>query len=254
MNKLLYISHSQLDLWLACPKKWGYKYVDKIQVPTSGPLLEGSCYHKTLENNFRYKLEHGVDLSLDLINDAVSTNWNIVQKEAYAINWRDDDPDRIYDEVRGLVNEYMISTAPQVTPVVVEETFLTDIEDVKFACVVDLVDNHGTVIDHKTSSKSYNQTDIDRDMQATAEAFSLGKAIMFQNHVAVKNRQPYIQIAKSYRTDKDILWWINMVQGILAHMKTGYFPPRCIKEDYRSSKKFCDYWDLCRKDLATSYH
>jgi hypothetical protein len=106
-----------------------------------------------------------------------------------------------------------------------------------------------TVIDHKTSSKKYTQDDVDKDIQASAEAFVLDKAIVFQNHVAIKPINK-IQIVKSYRLKEDIDWWLAMTKGIIKQMNSGIAPPRAMKGDYLCSSKYCPYWDKCRVGLA----
>lgn len=249
---VLYVSHSQLDLWLHCPRKWEYKYIKKIPQPTTAPLIEGSVYHKVLETYFNHKLVSKQDLSLPDVYDALSTHWNASTSLSSHIDWGDHYPDEVRDECQALLTEYISTIAPQITPTNVEETFISDIDGTKFVCIIDLITSDETVIDHKTSGKKYTQYDVDKDIQASAEAFVLDKAIVFQNHIAVKSPSPFIQIVKSYRLKEDIDWWLNMTKGIIKQMNSGIAPPRAMKGDYLCSSKYCPYWDRCRVGLARS--
>ena len=251
MSGIAYVSHSQLDLWLHCPRKWEFKYVKHIKVPTTAPLIEGSCYHKVLETYFNHKLVTKQDLSLSDVNDSIATHWNTILTSEERINWEQHDPEDVRLECQALLTEYVSTIAPQITPVSVEETYISDIDGTKLACIIDLITSDETVVDHKTSSKKYTQDDVDKDIQATAEAFVLDKAIVFQNHIAVKDGA-YIQIVKSYRLIKDIEWWLEMTRGIIKQMNSGIAPPRAMKGDYLCSPKFCGYWNMCRAGLARS--
>jgi hypothetical protein len=246
---VLYISHSQLDLWLHCPRKWEYKYIKKIPQPTTAPLIEGSVYHKVLETYFNHKLNTKQDLSIPDVYDAFSTHWTASTAPNNHIDWGDRYQDDVRDECQSLLTEYVSTIAPQIIPAVVEETYISDIEGTKFVCIIDLITSEDTVIDHKTSSKKYTQDDVDKDIQASAEAFVLDKAIVFQNHVAIKPINK-IQIVKSYRLKEDIDWWLAMTKGIIKQMNSGIAPPRAMKGDYLCSSKYCPYWDKCRVGLA----
>lgn len=249
MNKIAYVSHSQLDMWQHCPRKWEFKYVKHIQPPASAPLIEGSCYHKVLETYFNHKLVTGKDLLLPEVNDSIATHWKTITASENLIDWGMHNPEDVRLECQALLTEYVSTIAPQITPVNVEETYISDIDGTKFVCVIDLITSEGAVIDHKTSAKKFTQDDVDKDIQATAEAFVLDKAIVFQNHVAVKDNIT-IQIVKSYRTDVDIKWWLEMTKGIIKQMNSGIAPPRAMKGDYLCSWKYCPYWNQCRTGLA----
>jgi hypothetical protein len=247
---LLYVSHSQLDLWQHCPRKWEFRYIKKIQTPTSAPLLEGSAYHKVLETYFKERLEHNNILSLDDLYGAYEDIWKTTTAPSININWGDHEPGTVKEECKGLFTEYIVNYGSKIIPAKVEETYISNIDKTKFVCIIDLIDSADTVIDHKTSSKKFILEDTEKDIQATAEAFVLDKAIVFQHHVAIKGGYPQIQIVRSYRTQDDIKWWLEMARGIIAHMNTGICPPRAMKGDYLCSYKFCDYWKDCREGLA----
>lgn len=250
MAALDHISHSQIRMWLQCPAQWDYGYVQGIKSPPSGDLIEGSCYHKALEANFTQKIITHHDLPLDDCLDVFSSSWQVALTREEAIIWGGKTPGFVKDQGMILVAEYMATTSHLVQPVRVETPINTEIAGVRFVCIPDLVDINKIVIDHKTSSKIYIQADIDRDLQASAEAFALDRPIIFRNHVAVKTKMPHIQIIQTYRTRSDIEWWINLVTKVIAQMRTGIAPPR--PTDWWCSPRFCGYYEMCRHDCAKS--
>jgi len=238
-------------MWLRCPKSWEYKYVYGLKIPPSGPLIVGSAYHTALEGNFQQKIESMKDLPLDSCLDLFSDAWENRLLEEELVIWDKLGPGESKDQGMGLVKEYIISTSPSVQPVQVERTIYSEIAGVKFICRVDLEDIQRAIIDHKTSAKAYSQDDVDRDIQASAEAFALGRPIVFYNHVAIKSRTPRIQIIKSYRTQSDIDWWKELATGVVAQMESGIAPPR--PGGWWCSERFCGYYERCRGELTRSY-
>ncbi|GAG82425.1 unnamed protein product, partial [marine sediment metagenome] len=144
-----------------------------------------------------------------------------------------------------------------VQPARVENTYYREVAGVEFVCRVDMEDIQRAVIDHKTSSKAFSQDDVDCDIQASAEAFALGRPIVFYNHVAIKLRTPRIQVIKAYRLQADIDWWADMAARVVLQMKTGIAPPRPIdafgKKGYWCNERFCGYYERCRGELTRSY-
>ena len=250
-----HVSHSQISMWLKCPHQWECKYVRGLVVPLSGALVLGGAYHTALEMNYKQKIVTREDLTVSECRDLFSDAWEERLAGTEAIEWEGDSPGRLKDLGLSLVEEYVRTISPTVQPIAVEEVYVSEIAGVKFLSRVDLVEERKIVIDHKTSTRPRTQEDIDTDLQASAEAFVLGRAIMFQNHIAVKVEPPYVQTLKSYRLDADIRWWYNMAAGVITLMKTGIAPPRIrlSSSDWYCSEKYCDYFDYCRGELVRSY-
>jgi len=246
-----HVSPSQLDMWQRCPRSWEFRYVKGVKSPPAGALVEGRCYHKSLEVNFQQKINTLTDLPVDDCLDAFSTEWDKAISEVETVNWEDKEPGAIKNQGHSLVKSYITQVAPVVQPILVEEWYVSDVAGVTFVMRVDLVNDVGTVIDHKTSGKSYNQTDVDKDMQASAAAFSLNRAILFENHVAVKTSNPRIQIIETVRTKEDISWWLDASSAIVLQMKSGIAPPR--PGGWHCSPQYCGYYSLCRGGLLRKY-
>lgn len=251
-----HVSHSQISMWQRCPRQWEFRYVKGLKMPPSGALIEGGCYHKALEVNFKQKITTLEDMPVDECLDVFSDEWKNRLSGEESVDWGGRHPDFYRSEGEGLLTEYMASTSFAVQPVTVENTIISEITGVNFVCRLDVVDMRKIVIDHKTSARAYSQNDVDCDIQASAEAFSLNRPIVFHNHVAIKSRVPRIQIVKSFRTRDDIEWWYNMATAVIRQMKTGIAPPRPIdafgKAGYWCSERYCGFYGMCRVGLARS--
>lgn len=246
-----HVSHSQINLWDMCPRRWEYRYVQGLKERSSGNLILGSCYHDTLEENFKQKLIHGHDIDFDILYDVFCMAWDKNINMAWDTDWGDSTPDRAKDIGIALIGTYLDDVAPSIIPIKVEETYWSKVNGIDFTLRLDLLDKNFAVIDHKTSGRMYTQDRIDKDMQASATAFVLNKPIVFYNHVAVKSGTPRIQILKTFRTRADIDWWYAKACGIVAHMQSGSAPPH--EDGWWCSPKYCGYYDLCRGNLTGSY-
>jgi len=250
MNMINHISHSQIDMWLRCPKQWEYRYIHGIKTPPSGALVVGSCYHKALELNFRQKVHSFKDLPVEECMDNFVDAWDLVTENEEDIQWQGSSPGHLKDQGVALIDKYIDTTAPTVQPVEVEQRFECRIGDTGFVYIMDLLDDNNAVIDHKTSSKMYVQSDVDKSLQASAAAYVLDRPIIFYNHVAVKSARPQIQIVRTIRIRRDIQWWEDLALGVLSEMKSGIAPPR--PGGWWCSPKWCGYWPMCRGELASS--
>jgi len=252
MNELDHISHSQVNLWKRCPRQWEAKYILGVREKPNENLIIGSCYHSALEENFRFKLETNEDLDMDIIYDVFSTAWANYKERNDGIRWVKLDEGKAKDLCYSLVECYMDSIAPLIYPLEIEQRYDSSVAGVNFVLILDLIDQNGAVIDHKTSARAYLESDVHKDPQASATAFVLGRPIVFYNHVAVKSKTPYIQKVKTIRSEADINWWVNQTTAIVEHMKSGYAPPN--DGGWWCSPAYCPIYEDCTRDLARSIY
>jgi len=248
MIELDHVSHSQLQLWDRCARHWEYRYVKQIPSRPSGELVLGGAYHHALDVNFSQKVDSSEDLPIEDCLDAFSDEWGIRIRDEEQINWGEKNPNDQMTKGLELVEEYMSSTAPEVQPLFSERTFHSEIAGVNFIYIMDLQDENKIVIDHKTAGRAFQQRDVDKDLQASAGAFVLGRSIVYHNHIAVKTVVPYIQIKKTIRVAADIEWWVNKVTLNIEQMMSGIAPPSI--DSWLCNPLYCPYWDLCRGELT----
>ena len=77
-----YLSHSQLSLMRACPKKFSFLYVEKADpdfIPSS--LIFGGSIHSSLEIYFRARLE-GLDITHEALLSAYHDSWRRQKEKA----------------------------------------------------------------------------------------------------------------------------------------------------------------------------
>jgi hypothetical protein len=222
-------------------------------------LLLGGAYHGALEANFKYKKEKKEDLPLSDVLDAYDTCWEKRaapaedEETVEEIDWEDEDPGELKDKGAQLVKTYHRDVAPEIYPKEVELKLTRDAaRKVPFVGYVDLIDENGLVIDHKTSKRSKNADEANRDIQPSAYAYLMNKPINFEFQVAVKKVDPVIQKVPTKRTRADIEWYYDMVELVLKQMKRGIAPPN--PTSFLCSPKWCGYWNLCHGEVVRHWN
>ena len=245
-----HISHSQIDMYLGCAKRYEYKYVLHIPEQPSSNLIQGSCYHGAVEYNFSKKIEVGIDAPLDEVLDVYSDALDSSVRDAKNIapGWLP--APYLKDEGIGLVRAYRITTAPGVIPLEVEKSIQTIVGGVKLITRIDLIDEDLKVYEHKTSARKYTQDKVDKMIQLSAEAFALGSPIECEVHVALKYRDPKIDRLVTRRNVDDILWWRELAVSVIKGVRAGVFPAN--PNNWICSPKYCGYFERCKKG-TTAY-
>jgi len=252
-----HLSHSQISMFLRCPRQWCFRYVQKIRTPANANLILGRSYHSALEANFLAKVESGQDLETQVVLDAFDRAWN--QKlQAEEIDWQDESPSETKDIGVALVGCYMATQAPFVMPAKVEERFSIsqpELGDYSLDGVIDIITVEDVIIDHKTSGKAKNQGDVDSDLQPYAYAAAvltdpaLDECIL-EFQTAVKTKKPYIQVLRTVRNRNDVAWYMAACAQVIRQIDAGIFPPN--PQGWHCDKRYCGYWDLCMEEVRSA--
>lgn len=123
-----HFSNSQLSTWLACGKKYKYKYIDQIPGITTLNMASGSAIHQTLEYNAKHKLQTEQDMDMEMIldtqADAHDKFMDTITEEVPAKAKGKDK-----DESLSIVKYYKRVQAPKITPVTAEYPFTIEVEE-----------------------------------------------------------------------------------------------------------------------------
>lgn len=230
------VSYSSIALWLKCPKLWEYKYVHDAKLRyRSLSMLFGSCYHKTLQANYRHKMNSHVDLPID----AVLAAFKKESKRQFGVSPPTIEPPieeiislkaQYFNVGNSLLRKYMGTVAPLIQPMEVEKRHHSKIAGIEFVVIPDLITTSGIVIDHKTTTdiKYYRSGKADADPQPSACAMCLDKQIVFHFHVAVTGlvrrgepQEPCIHVVKTLRLRKQMEFWLKMAEKAVLDMNSG---------------------------------
>lgn len=261
-----YLSVSQVNTYRRCPRQYYFRYIkDLIRAPSAN-LVEGSAIHTSVAVGHEESVR-SESVPLDLMLDTYNDYWN---KKKGDVDWKAEDgsvsEENIIKRDHNFLTQYNHRFIPQLKPRVdetgpfVERRFWVTVgeERVPLLGYIDLVAKNETtftdskspngsgeeeVIDHKTSTKTKSQSEVDGDLQLTIYSRVVGLAhVRFQ--CFVKTKTPQIKAVASMRSVDSWKWAEFVITEISKCISKGVFPPG--PDGWHCTPKWCGYWDMCR--------
>jgi putative RecB family exonuclease len=252
MQPLDHLSSSQLRLYLQCPQKYQFQYIDLIpKTFRPSALAFGSAFHSALSWFHKAELA-GAKVTQEQLAKVFETDW-YSQKADENIHYKDSDDDmRLVVMGREMLSMYLRFphrpqvkgseipfTIPLVHPINGNEL------GVNLEGYFDIIERDDTIVEFKTSAQVMSYFDIQSMMQLTAYGYAFkqlyGRAPKkFKVINFVKNKKPRIEVTETRRVDEDYEVFFNIVEKILQSITGGIFYPRAgfwCKE--------CEYAHIC---------
>lgn len=238
-----HLSITQIKMFLQCPLKYFFRYKQGIKVKPNSSLTMGRSVHKAIEEFYRGKMKGE---TID-IKDAFSVSWDEERKDTDFK--REENPGELKDEGVRLVDKYAEEIAPNVRPKEIEKDFELMFENFAYNLkgIIDLIEEDGTVVDHKCSKRSPNQADIDRDIQLSA--YQIGYRFLYDQDpkslrydYVIRNKAPKVLQCQTERSQKDLDRFLKLLGYVSKAIEADIYYPN---EGMLCST--CGYRDLCRK-------
>lgn len=247
------IHASSIEQLCRCPEQWSKRWIEGRKTLPPAAVYAGTCYHRAQGTNFKQKIATKVDMPIADVLDAFDTYWN--KKQAIdpdslelvelEINW--DEPEGpLKDITINLLTLYMVEQAPHIVPVEVEQPYSLYLsEDFTLVGRPDLILSK-SVIDHKVVNRNaelLRDGAADKSHQASSYCL-LTKKKFFNFHLAIKAKEPRIEVASTERNKEDLA---RFQQGILVPylqlIKAGIFPKNTTGW---WCGNWCGYFDICK--------
>lgn len=251
-----YLSASQIKLYLECPRKYAFKYIERIRTPSGTAAFLSKVWHSVVEHNYRQKIETRVDLSLEEMLDVYASTFN-ARALTEEIRYQ---PGETLGAAKDLglkvTRIHHTKIALRVFPKYVEYAFLIDLGPdfpYKLFGLWDLVDEDEYVADNKAYNKAPSQTDLDKDLQfslyslayrATFNAIERGMRMDAIVKPRNKLTDPRAVQLVTNRVNADAVWTLGLVEDVANGIKKEVFPPN--PTGFLCSPKWCDFWSRCK--------
>ena len=255
-----YLSYSQLALYLDCPLKYRFRYIDEIRCEgVSSALVFGKAVHQALAGFYTDVMEQK-PFSLARFLAAFEEAWEDVCEGAEVVYKEKED----FDSLLAYGKEMLRVFAREVMPmkvIAVEVPFEFKLEHpetkeefpIPIKGIIDLIeeDEAGTlwVVDHKTASRAYTDHQIDADLQMMIYAAAVeqmdpleGREKRYRFDVLVKTKKPKFLQYRFYKDDKDRRKLYQIVEEMWKAMEAGAFYPR-----YSTHWGRCPWEEECRE-------
>lgn len=247
-----HLSCSQMNLYLQCPLKYKFLYIDKLPKPfkPSG-LAFGGSIHAALAWLHKQRV-NGNNVPLEKLLKIFDADW-YAQKLDNEIRYKNGEAEtRLTVMAKEMLSLYF--NQPYQKPVGAEVPFVLPLVnlstgerlDINIEGYIDLIEKDDTISEFKTSSQAMNSRDLDDHLQLTAYGYAyemlyrrspkLLKLIDF-----VKTRRPRIITLETDAKKLNLQRFFYLARQILKGIKSRVFFPRA-----SFMCKDCEYGEPCK--------
>jgi putative RecB family exonuclease len=257
---LEYVSPSRLNCWIACPRKFAFRYIDGIRSPTTASLFVGKAVHSGLEVFYRHR-QLGLAVEPADVIKRLLASWDQAVDEENMTFDTPAEEQAIQKQVVDLVKAYLAyMPTDEPRPLAVEtsvEALLVDPETgenfgIPLLGIMDLVldDTAGPLIcDFKTSARSAQPLEITHEIQLSSYAYLFRqcaeqKEAGLEIRSIIKTKAPKVEFHRyPARTDAHFTRLFSLIREYLDALDAGRFNYRpsfgCSMCDFRSQ---CQRW------------
>ncbi len=247
-----HVSASQINVYLMCPLKYRFAYVDQLPRPfKSVDLALGTAFHAAVEWWHKHR-KNGCSPDADDVSRILAADLLAQAEETLRFKAGKSLKDAISlgkQLVTTYVKEYCGKTVHDT-----EVSFrvpLVDLdtgEELELPLVgyFDLLEEDDTVVETKTAARAYDQLKILNHLQLTAYGYAYRilheREANLRLDVVTKTKQPRMQSVEVLRDKSDMVRFFHLVKSV-----TGAIHNRCFHPSHGWQCSGCEFTEPCRK-------
>lgn len=248
-----HLSYSSISTYQRCPRKWKFRYIEKIPTIASEALAFGGAFHNTIEQY----LKVGGDLLAHWEEKWVEKT----QEEDVLFDTETDDA--MYQQGIEMFQSPSIREGlAQIKPLwigdvpMIEQKVSLEVENVPVPVIgyIDILTADNLPGDFKTSSNRWSVDKAEGEIQPLFYLAALHQAGIelpewtFRHFVFTKKKYEF-QSLESHFNPRQQEWLFQMIQNVWRGIENEVFFENPMS-DWACSEKFCEYWSLCRGRYA----
>lgn len=233
--KLPYLSASRINLYLACPRKYAFRYVEGVTPAWKAAALAfGSAVHSALETYHR-SLQDGATLTGGETEALFASDWQAAQLDSLHFAPREDAASlRRLGE--SLVSAY-VAQYPALSVRAVEWEFQLPLTDPASGEVIgpdlrgvfDLMLHDDVIVELKTAARAYDEGTLARNIQVSAYHYAYrllyGRAPTIRLVAMLKQKVPQVKSYETERSEADDAWFVHLAAAVAHGIESEVFPP-----------------------------
>jgi len=251
MANIEYIRASSLNTYLECSAKFMFQNIEKVETGNKPALAFGTSIHKALETNFTQKIESRQDLPLEQIKEVFSNTLDVEFSNVDPLDF-EEKPGAYKDSGIELVTKYQKEHAYRIQPALVEKKIEVKFKgyEIGLSGTIDLVDEDGILVDHKTTSKQVTEIPQGYQLQVGGAYPLLYRALTGKklNGIRVdflvrKSLKAHYNDVLPIGIEEDEQYFINVFNAVTSGIKNGVFAPN--RQHMYCTKRFCKFAEIC---------
>lgn len=264
---LPYLSHSQVSMYLRCPRQYFHRYIEGHKEPPGWTLSVGLSGHGALEMNNLAKIETGEDLPsrtvVERMADDLAGRFHAEQSDLVIVeNGKQrkvtgKDLDTSVQDLTARLNIYMDEDAPSITPLHAEREHRAVVGGVPLLAYTDL-ETANAVWDYKFGNSrrtTYAQPKAaDQSLQLSLYSILTGSdrvgyyVFLPGEELKTKTNPPEVRKVGSTRNEGERTCAAYVVQEVARAISSGAFP-LCPPDNFLCSPEYCGFWHRCKGRL-----
>lgn len=257
------MSHSQYTSFKICGQAYYYKYVEARVSPGYAATTRGSAVHSGIEFALLQKMNTKTIPSLADALTVVGSSFDT--EAAQVVSWGETSEGKIKDNALALYKVFHEQSLPNLNPVAVEKGFAVKVGDVPVVGYIDMIDDVSAVVltglpddvaaltprklvvvDSKTSSKKWSESQVRSNVQLTLySGVENTPHVRIDQLVQTESGKVSLNVVNSDRTQQDIKVLEEDYQEVAALIKKGIFPKTSI-DSWGCNEKHCSFYYDCR--------
>lgn len=249
-----FLSASQINKYLSCPKQYELEYVlnTKTEVKRPYAMSLGSSVHKYVETHIKEMLatELKPQKDSDIIVLAEPDVTSILSDET--IEYEDNfniDTLKVY--AQNLYKVWYKELSPILLPSKSESKFESFVGDVPVMGFIDYVDSsagYTEICDLKVVDKSKSEADARDSIQLAMYAIVESNPYVRFDSV-VKNKLPKLNQVRYKYSPGELQYFTDLIGEVATNISQGNFP-RTAPNTWMCTAKWCQYFSQCRGKYA----
>jgi len=175
-----YWSASQVGQFLWCAVSYKFLYIDGLKVFSDNIYtVYGSAIHSALAHNYQQKITSRVDLPAENVTNFFLQDFLKRCEKLKLLTSPQYEEFKIIGKLA--LEKYLLEIAPKIQPIAVEQKFEIKLKHYPITILgyIDVIDENGVIIDHKTAGKTYKRdwtiSRAQKDIQGTLYAGAFRK-------------------------------------------------------------------------------
>jgi putative RecB family exonuclease len=247
------LSSSQVNAYLACPLKYRFQYVDRIERPwRASALVFGTSVHAAVEWFHRARMA-GASPAPEEVLRIFEGDW-YAQNTDPLVFLREETAAQLMEKGRAMLRLYLQEQEGARAPVAVEQPFEIEIADpesgevleVRFRGFIDLIEADGTLVDLKTAGRALEAGGLERHLQLSCYALAVllqsGRIPPLRLDMLFKTARPRFERLSTSRTTAELSWTARLISEVAQAIETEHFFPN---PSWRCTE--CEYFAHCLK-------
>lgn len=251
--EIAHLSHSSIDKYLLCARKWRFNYVEKLVAPRTPALAFGDAFHRTIRAAVEARVAGDTTDPLSIW----PAKWAAAITEGSEIDWGSQIPEQAENDGHRMFGSIPVRQAIRdLLPLIDGDgpAFERRVElrvpgiPVPIIGYMDMIAADGVVCDFKTAARAWTEKEAQSEVQPlyylAAQNQRHGTSeLRFRHIVFTKTREPKVQIIDTRRTVQELFFLFEMVRQVWEAIQDKHFPPN--PRSCNAYGRQCEFFNRC---------